>query len=93
MGLACLHISPWTWAAGAHLQSMGQDDLVLKERSGLDTWGFVSCCAVAWGSADGLEKLEMKNDSNQPEASTGQIKQNNTLHQVPWKTGFCPWLG
>lgn len=51
-----LHISPWTWA-GAHLQSMGRGDLVLKERSGRDTWGFVSCCAMAWGSADGLGSL------------------------------------
>ncbi|PKU30381.1 retinoic acid receptor rxr- hypothetical protein [Limosa lapponica baueri] len=35
-------------------------------RSGLDTWGSVSCCTTAWGCADGLEKLEMKNDSNRP---------------------------
>lgn len=35
-------------------------------RAGLDTWGSMSCCTVACGSADGLEKLEMKNDSNQP---------------------------
>lgn len=32
MGLAFLHVSPWTRAAEAHLQSMGQDILVLKER-------------------------------------------------------------
>lgn len=69
MDLALLPVSPWTRAVEAPLQSTGRDILVLRERSlrsSLDTWASVSCCTMAWGSADGLEKLDMKNDSNRP---------------------------
>lgn len=62
----------------------------------MDTWGSLSCCTVAWGSADGLEKLKMKHDSNWPEASTDQIRQNNrrgSSSGAMENTGFCPWLG
>lgn len=62
----------------------------------MDTWGSMSCCTMAWGSADGLEKLKMKHDSNWPEASTDQIRQNNrrgSSSGAMENTGFCPWLG
>lgn len=62
----------------------------------MDTWGSMSCCTMAWGSADGLEKLKMKHDSNLPEASTDQIRQNNrrgSSSGATENTGFCPWLG
>jgi len=38
MDLAFLHISPWTQAAEAHLQSTGRGTVVLKEREVIEKW-------------------------------------------------------